>query len=437
MQFRTPLTLVLGLLTAWSVAQGAPAQTPPTETTRPQPAATTSPITAEQKQKVLDGINEVIDRRAFVPGVDFNKWEDFVASRKEAIDKAETFGAFSNAVNRALNDFGFSHIRLQTPRAAAQRNQTSTVGLGVFVTDHEKGLQVRAVVDDGPAKAAGLKEGDIIVKIDGQPAKGREMLEGEAGAKKELEVMNAAGESRIIGVELKRISTVRKDTLTWHGEDAAVLKIHTFSNGYSREGLQELLKEAAKAKYLMIDLRSNGGGAVTNMTHLLSLLLPDRTEFGVFITRAMGDKYKEAHPDEPVTAEKIAAWTKARQLVRSREDLPPFGGKIAVLINRGSGSASEIVTQAMREFRGAPIVGVRSAGAVLASTYAPLPEGFSLQFPVSDYVSGKGYRIEGNPIKPDHEVTGAMVDGKDPVVEKALEVLRSAETTPEFLRLSA
>ena len=64
--------------------------------------------------------------------------------------------------------------------------------------------------------------------------------------------------------------------------------------------------------------------------------------------------------------------------------------------------------------------------AVLASIYSPLPEGFSLQHPVSDYVTEKGIRLEKNPVVPDVEATGAKgPDGKDPVIEKAIEVLKA------------
>ncbi|HEY0866478.1 MAG TPA: S41 family peptidase, partial [Fimbriimonas sp.] len=79
----------------------------------------------------------------------------------------------------------------------------------------------------------------------------------------------------------------------------------------------------------------------------------------------------------------------------------PFGGSIAVLVNEDSASASEIIANALREAKRSPIVGEPTAGAVLMSTFEQLPYGFRIQFPVSDYVSVGGKRLESNPIRPD------------------------------------
>ena len=96
-----------------------------------------------------------------------------------------------------------------------------------------------------------------------------------------------------------------------------------------------------------------------------------------------------------------------------------------MLINRGSGSASEICAAALSERASAPLVGTQSAGAVLSSTYAKLSEGFMMQYPLSDYITAKGMRLESNPLKPTHEVKAVRQgDGPDPAVEKAVEVLK-------------
>jgi carboxyl-terminal processing protease len=292
------------------------------------------------------------------------------------------------------------------------------------VTIGDDGLKVTRVADDSPAHAAGLVVGDLITKIDGKKADKREDLEGDDGKKIQLEVKKEDGTTKQITVELKRFSTVRKETLTWIGEDTAVLRVFTFAAGYGRENIENLMKDAAKAKYLVLDLRSNGGGAVNNLNHLLSLLMPNGTSYGVFINRLMADNFKKEKPDAEMSAEAIFGWTKQRVRTRARS-VKPFEGKVAVLVNRGSASASEICAASLREGVGAMVVGQPSMGAVLASVYARLPEGFSLQHPISDYITDKGVRLEKNPIKPDVEVTGVRgADGKDPVIEKAIEELK-------------
>ncbi len=398
-------------------------------------------MTVEQKEQVLGGIKEIIDRRAFVPGVDFKKWDTFLEGRKEDLDKAGDVNAFAGVINRALREFGFSHIRLLTPRAASSRNQTSTIGIGATVSSGTDGLVVRRIYDESPAALAGLKVGDIITVVNGVKPQASGDLEGEEGQKKTLMVKKGDGQEVTVEIEIKKFSTVRKETLTWVNDDTAVLRIFTFSAGYGRENIEGLLKEAnGKAKHLILDLRSNGGGAVSNLNHLLSLLLPNDTEYGIFVSRRVHEQYVEANPSSGADdMAALAKWSKDKTKTRTRQGTTPFKGRIAVLINRGSASASEICAAALKDNADAILVGDRSAGAVLASTFARLPEGFSLQFPVSDYVTAKGMRLEANPLQPDARVTERVTEESDPVVTKALEMLEEAahNAPPSVIKPSA
>lgn len=383
--------------------------------------AVAQPITAEQKTEVLQAIEEIVMRRAFIPGVDFQKWPELIAKQQQAIDDASEIPAFVNAVNRALREFSASHFRLLTPRAAAARNQTSTVGVGANVRRGDEGLVVQTVAENGPAKAAGLQVGDVILEVDGKPVDESTTLDGEENTSVIVKVKRANGEIEIIKLERRRYSTVRPETLTWVDEETAVIRIFTFNVGYGRENIEKLFTEAAKAKRLIIDLRSNGGGAVNNLNHLLSLLLPERTAYGTFVSRQVADSYARETGKEPTDVIEIANWS-SRKAVTQTPRVPRFEGQVAVLVNRGSASASEIAAAALREKAGAVIVGTRTAGAVLASVFGRLPHGFQLQYPVNDYVTANGVRLERNPIVPDAEV--AQTGSPDPAIAKAIELMK-------------
>lgn len=381
-------------------------------------------LTAEQKTKILADVEGIITERAFVPGVDFSKWKSFLESKQKAIDDAKDVGAFTRAVNQTLREFGLSHTALLNPRSTKARTATTAVGPGMNLVTDEKGLRVRSVLPEGPAKEAGIAEKEIITKVNGEKPTSVEALNGEKGAKFKIEIENEKGEKREIELELKEYSTVRKNTVTWFGEDAALLRVNSFTRGYERANIEELVTEASKAKYLILDLRSNGGGAVNNLRHLLSCLMPEGTAYGTFISRVTAKDFSEAKPGEEATPEKIAEWAPVKAKT-AKVKLEPFKGSIAVLVNRGSASASEICSAALQELRGAKVIGTKTAGAVLASVFRNISEGFSVQYPVSDYVTIKGKRLEKGPVVPDFEVAAVRQgDGPDPVVEKALEVLR-------------
>lgn len=382
-------------------------------------------LTAEQKQSVLKSVQETLTTRAFVPGIDFKKWDEFIEKKKATLDEAKDVNEFARVVNQALRDFGISHCRLQTPRAAAARGKTTTVGPGVQVTPEETGLRVRRVFEQSDAKAQGLEEKDLILKVNGTKPTKADELAGELGTKMTLEVQKADGTVKTVEVTFKEYSIVRKETLEWANDEVAVLKIPTFSAGYDRANIEKLVGDAnVKAKSLILDLRSNGGGAVTNLNHLLSLLMPEGTTYGTYVNRRLADSFTKEKPDEAVTAAAIAEWTTTKAKTR-KLTTEPFRGKIAVLINRGSASASEIVAAALHENVNAKLVGGKSAGAVLSSVFVKLVEGFSIQIPVSDYITVKGRRLEANPLEPDVLTAAVRKEGEsDPIVMKAVEVLK-------------
>ena len=174
----------------------------------------------------------------------------------------------------------------------------------------------------------------------------------------------------------------------------------------------------------MLDLRSNPGGSVENMHHLLAMFLPNRTEVGTFITRKTASGYTTATRASANDPLKIAKWSKPNFTIHSR-GVTPYSGKVDVLLDGGSASAAEIIASALREIKGAKIIGSPSAGAVLMSTFEELPHSFRLQFPISDYVSLKGDRLEANPLKPDVSLSEADTHSNR-AVDEALADLEGA-----------
>ena len=229
-------------------------------------AAGAQALTPEAKTQVLNGMTEIILKRAFVAGVEFDKWPAFLEKHRTDIDKAEDVVAFSRECNRALREFGFSHIHMLTPRAAAARVSTSTVGIGVNVRKVDTGLEIVAITPTGPASETELEVGDTIIEIEGRLADTSEALTNQDGLRVELKVQKKDGETRYVSIERKSYSTIRKETLTWANPETAVLRVPTFGTGYDTVNVEKLMAEAAKAKYLILDLRNNGGGAVVRMS---------------------------------------------------------------------------------------------------------------------------------------------------------------------------
>ncbi len=388
------------------------------------------PITAETKDAVIAKLRQVVDERAYTSGVDFEKLDQHLAKHKDAIDRTVDARAFSTAVNKALREFEISHLRLLTPMTATNRRTTERIGIGVAARKTDEGLVLQEVVEGGPAETAGLRQGDLVLKIDGEPASSTEPLGGAEGSTVRLTVRRADGDTtEDVVVTRGKFQTRKPETLVITSPGRAVLRIPTFSVGYDTRAIETLFKQIKdeEVQELVLDLRSNGGGRVTNLNHLLSFFLARDTEVGTNISRTLARRYREQTQGDPTDAVAIAKWTKANFRVRAQQ-ANRFTGRVAVLIDRNSASASEIAASALRELRAAPLVGAPSAGAVLVSTHLPLSDGWELQFPLSDYVTIKGVRLEAHKIQPDATVTAprAKEPASDEAVAKAFELLGTA-----------
>lgn len=393
-------------------------------------AAAAAPMTPAQKQAVLARTERLVKERAYAADVDFAAWPAHLARHAAAIDAAQDTQAFSRALNRALREFGISHLDVQMA-APEQARDTTMVGLGIVWNPGARGegIRITAVKADSPAARLGLKPGDVILEADGQPLRESsqgdkaEALRGPEGSSLALKVRRAGGAVESMTAVRGRFRSQDPPTLVWAAPDAAVLRIPTFSAGYEPELVEQHMRAAAKAAYLVLDLGGNGGGDVANMNHLLGCFLPAGTKVGTNVNRALAERYEHATGLDPNDTVKVAAWATRKVAVR-RNPVAPFAGKVAVLVNWSSASASEITAQALRELCGARIVGTHTAGAVLVSTYVTMDGGFQMKVPLSEYVSIGGRRMEGNPISPDHR---SPPHDAEAGVKAALEALREAK----------
>lgn len=389
--------------------------------------AVAQPINKEQREAVLAAISKNISERAYVGGVDFSKWGELLEKFKDEFDAAETHDRFALAVNRAFREFGFSHLNLLTPRAAETRETGRSVGIGVLIEQLEDGIRITRVLPGGPASKAGLKEGDILKKADGEPIKGPEQVRGEKGTSVKLEILRTDGTIQEVTIVRDEFSVLIEDEIKWIDDQTALIRINSFATGYKTKKVDEMFEEAKKAKRIIIDLRSNGGGAVGNLAHLAGKVMKTGTGMGKFITRRDADAFKKENPDVPDEPGKVAEKFGIPISAIGPRDGEPFAGSVVVLTSGASASASEIFAATIKDQKRGKLVGTQTAGAVLASSFFRLPEGFSLQLPLMEYVTINKERLEHNGVKPDFEVPRAQVMDDDEVIKVALKAFESIQ----------
>jgi len=374
----------------------------------------------EVRTEILNRLTTRIENSAFVPGIDFKKWDEFLQNERAKIDEAKNDDEFKIAINTALKKFGFSHIVLATPKDANVRNTGQTTGIGISSQASPDGIGriIIRVVEKSPASEAGLEVGDTLLEVDGKKIDDKTIMTGDAGTKVKIKIKKATGKTFEYTITRRPFSTVRKDEFKMLNNATGYLKINTFDRAYNSKVIDEYMKDAVKAKNLVVDLRFNGGGAVFNLQHFAGYFVDPKLKLGYMLDRSSLTKFKKGENREPANLAELTPFANPMIMTPTKADLQ-FKGNLIVLINAGTGSASEIFTAAMRDLYGkktvdkdgnittdtsnvsVTVIGSKSAGAVLFSTFTDASNGFALQIPIADYLTPSAGRLEGNPIVPD------------------------------------
>jgi len=383
-------------------------------------------LTPALKHAILEGIGTTLRSKAFVPGVDFTTWPKIAHRHASAFASAKGPDAFALEIDRALFEYGVSHLSVIPP---GRRPGAKMRAFG-FVSNVYKGKVVVSHVFPGTQAAReGLYPGLILSTFDFPDYPDTDRI--EIGYEK-------GGAAWTTTIAKESFVPRQEVDLVWGDTDTCVLKVPTFSADYDEKTLEKLVANAARFPNLILDLRGNGGGLPQHATHLLGAFLPPGTRIGAAISPGTLRAYAKSvgRPAAGQRAVGQSAADRAEMARRAPTDdalivrrIPkPYTGHVAVLIDGGSASAAEVVATALRDYAQIAIFGTRSAGMVLFSDPAPLPGGYLLAFPYSDYWTAKGERLEGRPVTPDVEAA----EGSDetsvlpyPLRLKAIEWLRA------------
>ncbi|MEP0766956.1 MAG: hypothetical protein HRF45_10510 [Fimbriimonadia bacterium] len=363
-------------------------------------------LSEESRQAIFDKMVSVMKKTAYLPDVTSERLDAMVEEKRASILSAESDVEFQRRVDAWFRTMGFSHLDLLAPAEAKRRTQGSMVGLGVELRFDKGEPEVVHVFPGSGADKIGLQPGDVILEIDGEKYDRQKGASGPVGTTFSLKYRTADGtvhQRRVVRQEFKTDKPLVVQKLDGN---IGYLRVWSFMR-YSSKEVAAALETLKDTDGLILDLRLNGGGSVMWMSDLLSRFLPERTRVGAFLSKGEGK-------DELIE----------RPVVVGRSEKNRYKGKMVVLIDEGSASASEISAAALRETGRATLMGRKTAGAVLSSTYIPVGEGYVLQVPLQDYKTKDGVRLEGNGVKPDIELSREVVRPTPGQPDEAIEAAR-------------
>lgn len=318
------------------------------------------------------------------------------------------------AIRGMVNSFGDQHTAFIDPVRAAVSSENisgSFEGIGASVRLDENGrLVIAHPFPDRPAFQAGLRPGDIILEVDGQPVEGLNLYEavllirGPAGSRVTLTIFRE-GVPEPFEVVVERaeieIEVVQAKMLA---NDIGYIQLTQFSKGAAEKTssvLENLIDQGATA--LIFDLRNNPGGLLSESVDVSSLFL---SEGAVVVEKLKDGEEKRFNVKR---GQQVAA------------DLP-----LVVLVNAGSASASEIVAGAIQDYDRGQIIGEQTFGKGSVQLPHTLSDGSQLRVTVAEWLTPAGRQIHGEGITPDQvvEMTFEEVEqGLDPQLDEAVRFL--------------
>jgi carboxyl-terminal processing protease len=302
------------------------------------------------------------------------------------VDEDKLDDASLRGIVESLGD-PYSHYL--TPEEAKQFNESVSgefEGVGMNVEQDKRGLKVLRVFDGSPAERAGVRRGDFILGVNGRSIAGvnsevaTSRIKGPAGTSVTLRVFTPGQErDRTVKVKRERIEVpvARSRIVERDGHRIAVAELLSFSSGAHGLLRREVDKQLRKgAEAIVLDLRGNGGGLLSEAVLVSSIFIEDGK-----IVSVRG----RHRPERTLDAEGDAI----------DEKIP-----VVTLVDGGSASASEIVTGALRDRDRATIVGTRTFGKGLVQEVEQLSNGGVLDLTVANYYLPGGKTISTRGIKP-------------------------------------
>ena len=322
------------------------------------------------------------------------------------VNQTDDINLIDGAIDGMVKSLGDPHSNYLSPKmyqSLKEQTQGSFAGIGVVMgMDNNKNIKIVAVMEDSPGQKAGLAEGDQIIAVDGTPV--TEMafdevaahVRGEPGTDVVLTIMrDGIQQDYTITRDNIKLKTVGHEMLD---NNIGYIQIVSFSEDTAQEFMDaytDLQNQGMQG--LVLDLRNNPGGLLGACVDIAKNLVPK----GDIVSIVDKDGNKEVYSS----------------------DLEQVQYPVAVLINKNSASASEILSGAIQDTKSGVIIGETSYGKGSVQTILPMMDDDAVKLTIAKYYTPSGRSIDGVGITPDIEVKLDENSTVDTQLDKAKEVI--------------
>ena len=339
--------------------------------------------------------------------------------RDEYVEQPESKNLFYGAIRgmiASLNDPFSRFLDEQDFGQLKEETSGEFIGVGIEISAKNGDIVVVSPIDGTPAMKAGIQPGDIIYKIDNKPIKDKNindiisLIRGKPHTKVMLSIIRE-GIDDPIDIELERLP-IKLQSVNYaviDNTDIGYLRIKVFSEDTSSEVKKALhYFQKNNIQKCIVDMRWNPGGLLDQAVAISDMFLPK----DALIVSTKGRSGKE-------TLQEYRSTT-----------IPLYTGKCIILVNKGSASASEIVSGALKDNGRAKLLGEKTFGKGSVQKFFNLDEDTGITLTIAKYYTPSGVSIHGIGIQPDYTVTMATISKEE---QKQINILLKEKILQNFI----
>lgn len=331
--------------------------------------------------------------------------------------------------NRRLSLIRTSHLAVYDPNENKIMWESQRLETGIRSRVIDAHLVIFQILQKSPAETAGFRVGDEISEINGKAQAGAQEAESTSGV---FQILRA-GKSLAIKVQAQVFTEDRAPSLIDLGNRRGLLRIPSFLAVFFDESdWRKIAMNLKNFRQIVIDIRGNPGGSFPAMLRVLSEFRCDQPTIGkVFVAHKNAAHHEVDFLDRLDVESQLAQLADAESVrLRGFKATSCFQGKVAVLIDAGSASVSEIFAQGLMARARTWIVGQPTSGQVVMAKWFPIPElgsdDYLVSIPIAGYLTADGQTLEDRGVEPKVMLNYDLkreLKGRNSWVEDALQIL--------------
>jgi carboxyl-terminal processing protease len=394
------------------------------------PARVKEPLSSKDRREVFEEVWETVNEKYHDPAFNGVNWRAVRERYRPLIERTKSADEFYDVMKNMVGELHDAHTRFHTPRERREREQLKAVSAGLSIGEVEGETVVIGVAPDSQAARSGVEAGMIVRSVDGKPVADRlaeahariggtsteraeqlrlfrQLVEGDTSNSLHLDLERPDGSRFNVTLPRRVVDDTAKVSSKRLPSGIGYIKLNLWKSPVQKD-FKRALEALRDAPGLIVDLRGNPGGEANVVVKIAGYFFNSHVSFGQFTSRS---------------GRAISFYTS--------DDDQVYSGPLAILINEGSGSGSELFSGVMQENNRATIIGRQSCGCVLGiARYKKLRGGSELAVSELRYISPQGRKFEGTGVAPDKAIALTLTDlrqRRDAALEAAENFLKTSK----------